>query len=1069
MRRSKLQIFFMLVIGLVSATLIFNHWYNLRSDHQVSTQLANKIREVNVELKTTLDHLDLYYHTGNAIFLDNILQNQSEVQDLLGTITNGGTFEYNEETYSIKRLDLPEPTEELLQELNIRLIQSRQVLSDLANNGVRFMETGLQQNVDNRAKLSQQDIEGLYLIKQTAPLIINNFQDLYGSVHTLIHRNNRRSGFIWIGSELFIFGLLMFSFIVFKRRLIHPMQKASSFAQQLSMGNLKENYEKSHSPEIDHMEDALIKISRNFNEATDFALKIGEGKLDYEMSKVTGDDYLGTALMEMRDKLKTVAEEEKRRNWAINGIAKFSDIFRQNQHANLEELSYSFIKHLSQYLHANQGGVFLINEDDSNQKFIELTGCYAYERRKQLQVHLQMEEGLIGQCILEKDTLYLEEVPENYIFITSGLGKRNPTCILIVPVKVNDEIYGAIELAFFNLLDKYQIDFVEKVCETFASTLSSTRMNLRTKKLLDDSQAINQELQQKEEQMRQNAEELETTQEELNRKLSELEEETNLSNNIIEAINKTNATIEFDLEGNILNVNDMYLSVMGYTRDEIVGKNELKLVPKDELDSNRYRMLWDSLTNGSFMSGEYRRISKGGREVWLNGTYNPIFNIEGKPYKVIQFAQFTTEEKEKDLDLSSKINAISNSFPLIELDLEGKVKSANQEFVNLFGYKRLEVRNKEMTNFLDQDCIEQFNEIDLLNHQSSLSFIFAFRTKDENLKYCLTIFSPIRNLSGEVYKIMVILVDISQQKNLELELMANQNQLSETIAQLENAKEDLQKQKNEIESRVNMLNKAANILEIDLKGKILKANDAICAKLNISQSEIIGLDYSGLIHKDYCKDSLDQFIHRVKLGEIKREVLRYQAEDEQGIWGDTTIAPIHDVNEVPYKFIAVMFDVSSQILMQNELRQSLAREKMRNAILNLKDDKEEDLMGQLFQQLQQLDPNKEIDMNQILENDLLPALKLNREAQVVDISKSAQKSLKITRKEIIDQSITELVYIDNEVISPELIKKITYGNVVKLSVELRWGKQSTSANIITIPLFSGNQKDINIMMFVMKI
>ena len=150
---------------------------------------------------------------------------------------------------------------------------------------------------------------------------------------------------------------------------------------------------------------------------------------------------------------------------------------------------------------------------------------YAYDRRRYVNKKVEVGEGLIGQAVLEKATVYLKEIPGNYISITSGLGGANPQCILIVPLVHNESVYGVIEMASFRDLQKHEIEFVEKVAESIASTIATVQVNENTRKLLEQSQQMSEELKAQEEELRQNQEELQATQEQLSRRQRELEQE----------------------------------------------------------------------------------------------------------------------------------------------------------------------------------------------------------------------------------------------------------------------------------------------------------------------------------------------------------------------------------------------------------------------------------------------------------------------------------------------------------------------------------------------------------------
>ena len=1024
---------------------------------QLVTQYKNKM--VLFENKT-----DLYFFTGNYYYIENINNSAEKLNGLLEKLSSGGTYIYDDKTYEIEdyAVNDNEAYQNLVASTN-RLLKSTASVEQNATKNEAYNLGGTSFEQIDKIRISKQASEDLKSVKTALASVLVNIDKVQDVLKSRQADKELILKVVLYSIQAIIFGFLIFSYFYFRNKLFKPVRKVTSFAKNLSEGRTDETDNDLKNTDLLELDNSLQKLSKHISDATSFAISIGEGKVD-EQIEVNEDDMLGKALLEMRDKLKEVAEEERKRNWSVNGMAKFSEIMRQHQHSELPELSYQFIFALVKYLEGNQGGVFLINEEQED-KFIELTACYAYERRKKMHTRLEMEEGLIGQCILEKDLLYIEEVPEDYVNITSGLGKKTPTCILIAPIKVNEEIFGAIEIAFFDLMPQYKIDFVVSVCETFGSTLSSSHMTMRTRKLLEDSQAINSELQQKEEQMRQNAEELQATQEELNRKLAELGKETNLSKNIIEAINKTNATIEFDLEGNILDVNDMYLSVMGFTKEEILSKNEGSLVPKDEMDSSRYQMLWESLRAGSFMSGEYRRLNKSGREVWLNGTYNPIFDIKGKPYKIIQFAQFTTEEKEKDLDLSSKINAISSTFPLIELDLDGKIKSSNQEFITLFGYKRLEIRNKEFYQLIDDNSQDQTACNIALEEakQATKSAVLGFKSKDGDLRYCLTICTPIRNLAGEVYKIMTILVDITEQKKLELELIQNQGILSTTIGELKITKQNLLAQKNEIESRINMLDMAASIFEINLEGNIININEHFCQTFEVDKNDVIGKSFYSFIDADFDISIVDKMWENINQGQVVRNILPINFENKY--WVDTTVAPVWDAQKKPYKFMGLIYDVSTQIATETTLRKDLAKERVKSTILSLNGaNEEEDQISMSFSKLTSaLDSNGNLEYDQLMNE--LPTISIDKAGVINRISEEAVKVLDAKAENILGKTMHDLISFENKDEQQSFMKKLVGGMVIKQPISIKINKKLVTLDLISLPVFGEKSSDLNILMF----
>jgi len=329
-----------------------------------------------------------------------------------------------------------------------------------------------------------------------------------------------------LGISLVLISIIIAFYLT--RTTVRPIKNVKNTIISMCQGILPERKLKVSNDEIGDMSAALNDLIDSFRKFTDFAKEIGKGNYQTDFEPLSEQDDLGNALLEMRDNLQKASEEEekrkeedKQRNWASEGIAKFSEILRENND-NIEELSYQIIHNLVNYTGANQGGLFVINDDDEDNKFIELKASFAYNRRKYLNKQIELGVGLIGRAVQEGETIYMTEVPENYINITSGLGEARPRCLLIVPLKTNEEVHGVIEMASFKEFEQYQIDFVEKIAENIASTLSTVKINIRTNELLEKTQQQAEEMKSQEEEMRQNMEELKATQEESSRREKEL-------------------------------------------------------------------------------------------------------------------------------------------------------------------------------------------------------------------------------------------------------------------------------------------------------------------------------------------------------------------------------------------------------------------------------------------------------------------------------------------------------------------------------------------------------------------
>lgn len=264
------------------------------------------------------------------------------------------------------------------------------------------------------------------------------------------------------------------------------------------------------------IQDQLSHTDQNIAFATEIAKGNLEATMDWDNS-----DELGHSLINMQQKLKEGQQREHRERFMNVGLAEISDILRRHVDS-LEELSNQVIAYLVRYLKANQGAIF-IADDEENQpaQTLTMTACYAYNKKKYLNSTISVGQGLVGQTFLEKESIYLKQIPQDYINITSGLGEASPNSLLLIPLIVDETIEGVIEIASFKEFSQDDKLFLEKVGESIASIVMSTKSKVQMAQLLEASKMNEEELRNAEEETRQNMEELSATQEEMARKEKE--------------------------------------------------------------------------------------------------------------------------------------------------------------------------------------------------------------------------------------------------------------------------------------------------------------------------------------------------------------------------------------------------------------------------------------------------------------------------------------------------------------------------------------------------------------------
>jgi HAMP domain-containing protein/putative methionine-R-sulfoxide reductase with GAF domain len=336
---------------------------------------------------------------------------------------------------------------------------------------------------------------------------------------------------LFISLGVGIFGLiLIFIILVFiSDNLTRPIVKITDSLKRMAMGEIssKLSLDIDTGDEVEEMAKALNTTIEGLNHKTSFALDIGNERLTSKLDLLSDQDILGKSLLDMRDSLKHSREEEEKRKvedakraWSNEGFALFSDILRQNSDS-IQNLADEIVRNLVKYFRTNQAGMFILNDEDKNDLYFQFLAAFAWDRKKFVNKRVELGEGLVGACAMEKETIQLTEIPEDYVFITSGLGKATPRYVVLVPLKHDESVVGVLEMASFNKMEGHEVELLEKISESIASSILSVKINTKTRLLLEQSQQQAEEMKAQEEEMRQNMEELQATQEEMGRKAEE--------------------------------------------------------------------------------------------------------------------------------------------------------------------------------------------------------------------------------------------------------------------------------------------------------------------------------------------------------------------------------------------------------------------------------------------------------------------------------------------------------------------------------------------------------------------
>jgi methyl-accepting chemotaxis protein len=355
------------------------------------------------------------------------------------------------------------------------------------------------------------------------------------------------------------------------------------------------------------------------------------------------------------------------------------------------------------------------------------------------------------------------------------------------------------------------------------------------------------------------------------------------------AIAKTQAVIEFGLDGRILSANQNFLDAMGYTIDEIRGQHHGVFVEPAYRQSAEYRLFWEKLGRGEYDAGQYKRLGKGGKEVWIQASYNPILDESGKPYKVVKYATDITEQKLILANFEGQLAAIGKAQAVIEFGLDGKILTANQNFLNVMGYTMEEIRGQHHGMFADptyRQSMEYRLFWEKLGRGEYDSGQYKRIGKGGKEVWIQASYNPIIDMNGRPFKVVKYATDITEQK------MAAAN----------------------FEGQLAAIGKAQAVIEFGLDGKILTANQNFLNAMGYTIEEIRGQHHGVFVDPAY-RQSMEYRLFWEKLARGEYDANQYKRIGKGGkeVWIQASYNPIMDTNGKPFKVVKYATDVTDQV------------------------------------------------------------------------------------------------------------------------------------------------------------
>jgi len=695
---------------------------------------------------------------------DNLEDNSSQfdkhvkkIDKLIYVFHKGGELTYNEEIVKVKAIE----DEDYLSAMkNLRTAWDNYKTSLYNWQSDDFSSTG-----NNQA------------LKDIYAALGKRIEAVQDEVINLTLKEERKKNIATIIVMLYVSFLIVMIILIMRYLILGPIYKVSLASRELAKGNLADKIDYDTRNEVGYIAkntNALADILKN---ATNFTKKIGEGQLDAKFEGIDeNDNALANSLLQMRDQMLESAKADQERNWVTEGLAKFADILRTNND-NIQDLSFLIISNLVKYIGANQGALFVLTDADKDEeRKIVLEAAYAYERRKRIKQELSIGEGLVGQVVQEGDKIYLTEVPENYVEIKSGLGETLPRAVLIVPLKINEEIRGVVEIASIDKIPPYKIEFVEKLGENIASTIANTKTNERTRKLLLESQEMTEQMRSQEEEMRQNMEEMEATQEEMARAQAEMEQKETSLNALIN--NTSDSIILIDTDYTILVMNQVIKDRYKGTQYEVMkeGHNALEMLGdvRDE-----WKAYYDRAFAGERLSFTIKSSVKG-ENSYRHYDINPIKDSHENTTGASIFSRDITHEKKLEQEreeitqklerrgfvMDAMINNTEDTFFAIDTNYE--ILVVNDVLKQRFAQSNIDLRpGVNILEILPKDQLDKWKE----RYDKALAGeklrIEEIRELPSGNLTIETRCEPITNDQGEVIGISTVSRDITDLKRAE--------------------------------------------------------------------------------------------------------------------------------------------------------------------------------------------------------------------------------------------------------------------------------------------------------------
>ena len=485
--------------------------------------------------------------------------------------------------------------------------------------------------------------------------LIDSVNDSFAEKKTKIEELEDKNRFLSQFSLLETIGLLLASLIIslgigyyIGNDISKRIQEIVGFSSQVAQGKLPEKVSIKSKDEVALIAEGINLFTSSLRRTAEFSEKIRNGEFDSEFIPLSEHDILGNSLLEMRTNFqKAKKDEEKRlleaekRSWTSDAQSQIGELLRRYSH-DIQQLADEVIIQLVKLLKAEHGALFFLHGKGS-ESYLELQTAYAYERKKYFSKKIYLGEGLLGACAKEKEKIYLNNVPDGYTEIKSGLGNATPQVLLLLPLLFENQVLGVIEIASFEEISSEKIEFADAISKSIATTISTSRVNEQTVQLLAQSQEQSKELTNKEQELRQHLEKLQNIQAESEWREFELKQ-------LSDALESFTYTVEYDMNGIITDISPSFAKLLNLPRLEIINREHKAGISFNKESLASYEQFWNDLKQGIKKTQTNKFVIKN-NFIWMYENYIPMADRAGNYYKVLKIAINITENQEQKLKI----------------------------------------------------------------------------------------------------------------------------------------------------------------------------------------------------------------------------------------------------------------------------------------------------------------------------------------------------------------------------------------------------------------------------------